>query len=46
LKKGYALITNPCPGCGDLDGCIEFKDKGGKVLDSITPNCLKAVEEG
>lgn len=46
LKKGYALIPNPCPGCGDLHGCIEFKDKGGKVLDSITPNCLKAVEEG
>jgi monoamine oxidase len=46
IKKDYQLMANPCPGCGDLDGCIEFKDKNGKILNSITPNCLKAVEEG
>jgi monoamine oxidase len=46
LKKSYQLLPNPCPGCGDLDGCIEFKDDGGKILDSVTPDCLKAVEEG
>lgn len=46
LKKDYALLPNPCPGCGDLEGCVEFKDRNGKILDLITPNCLKAVEEG
>jgi monoamine oxidase len=46
LPKGTPLLPNPCPGCGDLDGCVEFKDPGGKLLGSITPNCLKAVEEG
>jgi monoamine oxidase len=46
LPKGTQLLPNPCPGCGDLDGCIEFKDPHGKILNSITPNCLKAVEEG
>ena len=46
-KKDYDnLLPNPCPGCGDLDGCVEFKDPGGKILSSITPNCLKPVEEG
>jgi len=45
-KKGTQLLPNPCPGCGDLDGCIEFKDPDGKILNSITPDCLKAVEEG
>jgi lysine 2-monooxygenase len=43
--KDYALLPNPCPGCGDLEGCVECKDCA-KVLDSVTPNCLKAVEEG
>jgi monoamine oxidase len=46
LPKGTQLLPNPCPGCGDLEGCVEFKDPGGKILDSITPNCLKPVEEG
>jgi hypothetical protein len=46
LKKSYQLMANPCPGCGDLEGFIEFEDKDGKILDNITPNCLKAVEEG
>jgi monoamine oxidase len=42
LEKQYALLPNPCPGCGDLDGCVEFKHKGAaKSLDAITPNCLK-----
>ena len=46
IPKSYALMPNPCPGCGELEGCIEFKDKDGKILDSITPSCLKPVEEG
>jgi monoamine oxidase len=46
LPKDKQLLPNPCPGCGDLDGCLEFKDPGGKILASITPNCLKPVEEG
>jgi monoamine oxidase len=45
LDKTYALMPNPCPGCGDLDGCIECKNCT-KNLASMTPNCLKAVEEG
>ena len=45
LEKGYALLPNPCPGCGDLEGCIEFSDPGGTILDSVTPNCLEPVEE-
>jgi monoamine oxidase len=43
--KNYQLMPNPCPGCKDIEGCIECKDCG-KGLDSITPNCLKAVQEG
>jgi monoamine oxidase len=46
MPKDTPLLPNPCPGCGDLDGCVEFKDPGGKILDSITPNCLACVEEG
>ena len=45
LDKDYALMPNPCPGCGDLEGCIKFEDPGGKILDSVTPNCLEPVEE-
>lgn len=45
LSKDYALLPNPCPGCGDLEGCVETTD-GGKGLATITPNCLAAVEEG
>jgi lysine 2-monooxygenase len=45
LKKSYALLPNPCPGCGDLEGCVECEDCSA-TLDSITPSCLKAVEEG
>ena len=45
LKKDYALLPNPCPGCGDLEGCVEF-DSTAQPLSSITPSCLKPVEEG
>jgi len=45
LKKSYALLPNPCPGCGDLEGCVECEDCAA-TLASITPSCLKAVEEG
>lgn len=45
LPKSYALLPNPCPGCGDLKGCVPCEDCR-KMLDSITPNCLKPVEEG
>jgi len=45
LKKDYALLPNPCPGCGELEGCVEF-DSSTQPLSSITPSCLKAVEEG
>lgn len=45
LKKDYQLMPNPCPGCGDLEGCVECKDCA-KSLNAITPNCLKKVEEG
>jgi monoamine oxidase len=45
LPGGYALLPNPCPGCGSLEGCVESKD-AAEVLASVTPNCLQAVEEG
>jgi len=43
--KKYALLPNPCPGCGTLEGCVECKN-AHKTLKDVTPNCLKAVEEG
>jgi monoamine oxidase len=43
--KDYPLLPNPCPGCGSLEGCVECKDCA-TALDAVTPNCLKAVEEG
>lgn len=45
LQPGYALLPNPCPGCGELDGCIETFDAAA-TLAAITPDCLHAVEEG
>jgi monoamine oxidase len=51
LDPSYALMPNPCPpgdpcqGCGDLSGCVPCFNCGA-MLDSITPNCLCAVEEG
>jgi hypothetical protein len=44
LQADYPLLPNPCPGCGDLDGCIEFKDPGSTILDSVTPDCLTPIE--
>jgi Flavin containing amine oxidoreductase len=43
--KDYEFLPNPCPGCGDLEGCIETTE-ARKTLDAVTPNCLKAVQEG
>lgn len=45
LPASYALLPNPCPGCGDLKGCVKSKD-AARVLAAITPDCRKAVEEG
>jgi monoamine oxidase len=45
LKKDYALMPNPCPGCGDLEGCIECKRADCvKMLDAATPSCLDKPE--
>jgi monoamine oxidase len=44
LSKDYSLMPNPCPGCGDLEGCVTCQDCA-KVLASVTPNCLKCVQE-
>jgi hypothetical protein len=41
----YALMPNPCPGCGDLEGCVECKN-AADTLKTATPNCLQAVQEG
>ncbi len=41
----YALMPNPCPGCGDLEGCVECKNAAA-TLNTATPNCLQAVQEG
>lgn len=45
LPPTYALMPNPCPGCGSLEGCIECKDCA-ETLEAVTPDCLEAVEEG
>src|SRR5579872_6205916 len=45
LPESYQLLPNPCPGCTDLDSCIECKDYTD-TLNQATPNCLQAVEEG
>jgi hypothetical protein len=39
----YQLLPNPCPGCGDLDVCLQCKDCG-KSLAEMTPNCCKPIE--
>ncbi|HYH46097.1 MAG TPA: FAD-dependent oxidoreductase [Thermoanaerobaculia bacterium] len=41
----YALMPNPCPGCGPLEGCIQCKDCG-KTLASVTPSCLDPGQVG
>jgi len=45
LPKKHPLLPNPCPGCGDLEGCIETEG-AAKILSKITPDCLAPVEEG
>jgi monoamine oxidase len=45
LPNSYALMPNPCPGCGDLEGCIEVTN-AADTLNAVTPNCLQAIEEG
>ena len=45
LDPSYALLPNPCPGCGDLEGCVETWT-AGQTLPSMTPNCMAPVEEG
>ncbi|HLI56296.1 MAG TPA: FAD-dependent oxidoreductase [Actinomycetota bacterium] len=45
LAPDYPLMPNPCPGCGDLEGCIECKDCA-KTLAAVTPNCLQSIQEG
>jgi len=45
LDPKYGLMPNPCPGCGDLKGCVECNE-GAKTLGLITPNCLQPVKEG
>lgn len=42
LDPTYALMPNPCPGCKDLDSCIECKDCG-TTLSGLTPSCLDPV---
>jgi lysine 2-monooxygenase len=42
--RDYPLLPIPCPGCDDLEGCVKCKDFA-KILDSITPSLLKALEE-
>ena len=45
LTKGYALLPNPCPGCGRLEGCIECKAVDcAKTLQAVTPSCLDKVD--
>lgn len=45
LKKDYALMPVPEGGCGDLRGCIPASAMDA-TLASITPSCLKCVQEG
>ena len=45
LSNTYDLLPNPCPGCGELEGCVEVKD-AKSTLDQATPNCLQAQQEG
>ena len=45
LERGYDLMPNPCPGCEDIEGCVECKDCG-KSLQAMTPNCLQKIQEG
>jgi flavin-dependent amine oxidoreductase len=39
LDPNYALMPNPCPGCGDITGCIEVQN-AKQALGDATPSCL------
>lgn len=39
LDPSYPLMPNPCPGCGDITGCIEVQS-AKRTLDDATPSCL------
>ncbi len=41
----YQLLPNPCPGCGDLEGCVTCTATGAS-LSSMTPNCLEPIQVG
>jgi len=45
LDPKYPLLPNPCPGCADLDSCVECKDCS-KTLSLVTPNCRQPIQEG
>lgn len=42
LPETYQLLPNPCPGCGNLEGCVECPDCV-ENLNGITPNCAKPI---
>ncbi len=46
IPKSYALMPNPCPGCGPLEGCIEAPKDVAKTLAGVTPSCLAKIQEG
>jgi lysine 2-monooxygenase len=41
----YQLLPNSCPGCGNIEGCIQCKDCG-KSLADMTPDCCKPIQVG
>lgn len=41
----YALMPNPCPGCGDVTGCIQVQN-AQQTLDAATPSCLNPPPVG
>jgi monoamine oxidase len=45
LDPNYALMPNPCPGCGDITGCIEVQG-AQQILDAATPSCLNPPPVG
>jgi monoamine oxidase len=45
LDPSYDLMPCKMGGCGSLDGCIPATAMGA-TLESITPNCLKKIQEG
>jgi monoamine oxidase len=41
----FQLMPNPCPGCGDITGCIDVQ-QAQQVLDAATPSCLNPPAVG